>query len=40
MVKHYFATEMLVNKEDLGKLSDDETIIIKIVILAAKIVFL
>ena len=38
MVKHYIATELLVNKEELGKLSEDEIVIEKVVILAAKMV--
>jgi len=38
IVKHYLATEFFVNKEDLGKLCEDEIIIVKISILLAKIV--
>jgi hypothetical protein len=38
MVKHYIATEMLVNNEDLSKLAENELVVMKVVILIARIV--
>ena len=38
MVKHYIATEMLVNNEELSKLAENEVIVMKVVILIARTV--